>query len=715
MNDEGIQRVRREFLKAVPDFQDFEHPPLEFKVAEIDYRTSASQSARMLLKEHVLGNRTCQTDKEAREVVESVIKVTNYFSSRAKDFVADLCKSTGDWMALAGLLFACLRGSEAETWQGSLQELLNWLQSKNLRASMTKILPTYFLFLWNPKDHFFVKADFVDRFLTLLGEAPLGRGTGLTVADYQRILDLCTEFRSHIADWKPHGNIDIHSLAWTIVGVQPRASGRSENLTVTLNPQVVNAETVKTVVPMTQTSIIPLNLILAGPPGTGKTHALLTKYVPLFEEHVEQQPLDEFVFEHCAELSWHETCLIGLHLLGHPATVQQLLETEPVKARMKLRADKKYVTNTLWVGMANHTPESCPNVGVNRHFEPAMFWKNKDATWQLVEGIEAIAPDLITLAEQIRNYEPTGTTVRRHEFVTFHQSYSYEDFVEGIKPEMDVVDAEGETSQVQYTVQPGIFARMVRRAMADPLRPYALFVDEINRANISNVFGELITLLEPDKRMTFSQETGEWEGGVRTKLPYTHSTRPHEPLFGVPDNLHVIGTMNSADRSIALLDLALRRRFTFDEYMPDPAILANHTVADDEAEVHLGQLLATMNQRIEYLYDRDHTIGHSYLMGIKTLEELEHAFRRKILPLLQEYFYGDWHKIQMVLGDLVSAEDADDLPKAHPHAIVRHTIQRPKQLFGLNEDAYQERRSYAVSEHLSGESFRKIYQYLSVE
>ncbi|MEK6233168.1 MAG: AAA family ATPase, partial [Planctomycetales bacterium] len=211
-----------------------------------------------------------------------------------------------------------------------------------------------------------------------------------------------------------------------------------------------------------------------------------------------------------------------------------------------------------------------------RHSEPPLFWKNEQPTWKLLDGAEEMVPDLVDLAEEIKNYQPKGATTVRHEFVTFHQSYSYEDFVEGIKPEMGATEADAETEAgaVSYTISPGIFRRMCRRAIADPHHAYALFIDEINRANISNVFGELITLLEPDKRMYYNSDKGEWEGGVRVKLPYTHSARPQEPLFGVPNNLYVIGTMNTADRSIALLDLALRRRFTFDEIMPAPKLLA---------------------------------------------------------------------------------------------------------------------------------------------
>ena len=212
----------------------------------------------------------------------------------------------------------------------------------------------------------------------------------------------------------------------------------------------------------------------------------------------------------------------------------------------------------------------------------------------------------------------------RYTTVTFHQSYGYEDFVEGIRAETN------DNGDVYYKVEKGIFRDICERAQQNPDNNYAIFIDEINRGNISKIFGELITLIEISKR------------GMEVQLPYS------KEKFSVPKNLSIIGTMNTADRSIAVLDTALRRRFEFEEMMPEPY---HEDISDDIEGINLQELLAQINDRIEYLYDRDHMIGHAYFIDCNSFDELHNIFKDKVIPLLQEYFYDDWEKINLVFNN----------------------------------------------------------------
>ena len=218
-------------------------------------------------------------------------------------------------------------------------------------------------------------------------------------------------------------------------------------------------------------------------------------------------------------------------------------------------------------------------------------------------------------------------------FVTFHQSYGYEDFIEGIK----VKRVEG---QLNYDVESGVFKNICERAKNNPNENYVLIIDEINRGNVSQIFGELITLIEESKREGKSEELE----GLEVTLPYSN-----EP-FSVPNNLYIIGTMNSSDRSLTSVDIALRRRFEFIEMMPKPDVLSGIDIEG----VSVQAILETMNKRIKVLLDRDHCIGHAYFTSLieePSLELLMTIFEKRIIPLLQEYFFDDWTKINLVLGE----------------------------------------------------------------
>lgn len=229
-------------------------------------------------------------------------------------------------------------------------------------------------------------------------------------------------------------------------------------------------------------------------------------------------------------------------------------------------------------------------------------------------------------------------------FTTFHQSYGYEEFIEGIQP----LITDHEAGEIKYCYKNGIFKRFCQTAQCSlstsQPKPYVFIIDEINRGNVSKIFGELITLIEATKRLGMSEE-------MTVSLPYTGDS------FGVPNNVYLLGTMNTADRSIALMDTALRRRFNFIEMLPDSKVLEEigiGSITINDETLNLVNLLELMNRRIEYLFDREHMIGHAFFTPLKkdpTLGRLATIFEKSIIPLLQEYFYEDYEKIQLVLGD----------------------------------------------------------------
>jgi hypothetical protein len=218
---------------------------------------------------------------------------------------------------------------------------------------------------------------------------------------------------------------------------------------------------------------------------------------------------------------------------------------------------------------------------------------------------------------------------------------------------------------------------------------YVFIIDEINRGNISKIFGELITLIEPTKRL------GEPES-MTIKLPYSGTD------FGVPNNVYLIGTMNTADRSIALMDTALRRRFEFIEMMPNPAVL--NDIPEIEG-INIVRMLEVINERIEFLYDREHTIGHAYFTALAakpTLNHLAHIFLNKIIPLLQDYFYEDYSKIQLVLGDNA---------KADKYKFILDTEKQIPDVFKGNPDIDLPENKYSIqkSAFYLPESYQEIY------
>jgi len=342
-------------------------------------------------------------------------------------------------------------------------------------------------------------------------------------------------------------------------------------------------------------------LIFYGPPGTGKTFNAVLLADHLIKDNSRSSQ----------KMTFRSAAIHVLKEAGKPMHYTEIA--------------KKILTDEL-VQTSGETPEftilkeMSKDIQINN--KNSIFEKTDRGFYQLNPNLEEIE---IKTTEKILDEKPPF--VRS---VTFHQSYSYEDFIEGIRPHTV-------NNQISYELEDGIFKIISKDAKADPQNKYVLLIDEINRGNISKIFGELITLIEKDKREVHKLQLG-----------YSKED------FTVPSNLFIIGTMNTADRSLVQIDTALRRRFAFCELMPQTELL-NQTIE----EISLKQLLIALNQRINKQGLREKQIGHSYLINVNTLEDLHFVFTHEIVPLLQDYFFDDYKKLEtdILSSDFIDSEN----------------------------------------------------------
>lgn len=265
------------------------------------------------------------------------------------------------------------------------------------------------------------------------------------------------------------------------------------------------------------------------------------------------------------------------------------------------------------------------------------------------------------------------------------------EYKEEMSKENDSPIAEREV--VEYGKKKELIMALKEKKFRDASKNYVLVIDEINRGNISKIFGELITLIEESKRTGESDET-------IVRLPYSGEQ------FTVPSNLYIVGTMNTADRSIALLDTALRRRFDFEEMMPVYDI-----ISDDVEGIDVRQFLQKMNERIEMIFDRDHVIGHAYFLNVDSKDKLDHVMRNKIIPLLQEYFYDDWDKIQKVLGDYEGQNKilGDDSEIEDEDRFITSTAYDTSVLGFDDEEVDESEKRYEINDDFTVQAYMKLY------
>jgi len=438
----------------------------------------------------------------------------------------------------------------------------------------------------------------------------------------------------------------------------------------------------------------PKNLILYGPPGTGKTYRLQRYFLDYTD-----QPADvdrsTWEFGLVARFGWRATIAAALATIGRPAKVAELTDHPLIRAKALQRERTNSIRPTLWGYLQEHTSPDVETVNTSIRRPPFVFTKNTASEWSLAADWRDADGQAVDLADAWKQ-GPEGNQkpVQRYRFVTFHPSYSYEDFVIGLRPVATTSD--DDHAQVQFRMVDGVFKQICTQAKANPSKRYALFIDEINRGNIAKVFGELITLVEGDKRARYDA-AGVLTGGLEVQLPGTDPEDADDCRFGVPANLDIYGTMNTADRSIALLDIALRRRFEFEALFP------LYDVIDRRVEgVDLGKLLRKINDRLEYLADRDRQIGHAYFSRVKSLDDLRACFCLQIIPLLQEYFFDDWSRVSLVLSGKGGGSPF----------LEKQRLDGAKLFEGNDEARLMERERYVVTDQVSwtAEAFQSLYE-----
>ena len=500
-----------------------------------------------------------------------------------------------------------------------------------------------------------------------------------------------------------------------------------------------------------KTSEFDKNIILYGPPGTGKTYNTVNYAVAICEglslEEVCNRPYDE-VFDKYNKLK--KVGRIAFTTFHQSYGYEEFIEG--IKPVMDSSEEASAISYTIKDGVFKDFCDKASKVavGMKTNVSGTAFQINEDAKlWCMIlggsespdladkcfeEGTVRIgwsaAPERITEEEKslndkerrmllnfqdemeigdivvtrssISEINSIGIVTGEYEFDDSSQKYPRKRTVDWIYrgDPLEIRDLNGNVRLDRKAIYPLYrvsIDELLKRIPGGPIiednRPYVFIIDEINRGNISKIFGELITLIETTKRRGADE-------AAEVILPYSNVP------FSVPGNVYIIGTMNTADRSIALMDTALRRRFQFVEMMPDSDVLRTigaDKIQVDGEELDVAHMLDVINQRIEYLYDREHTIGHAFFTGLvfePTIEKLASIFRKSVIPLLQEYFYEDYSKIMMVLGDNGKENDEDKFILAKeikPNSIFRgdtSDVDIPDYSYEIQESAFMNINSY---------------------
>ena len=386
------------------------------------------------------------------------------------------------------------------------------------------------------------------------------------------------------------------------------------------------------------------NIIYTGVAGTGKTYQLQQ----IAKQYTELLPVanaDELLKALLKPLSWRDViCLIFLNNYQQGRKllkVPEIIDHQFFRMKAQLNDRKENLNQTAWGTLMMYSDKNSVRVKYHRRASQSYFDKDDSSNWFLLADSLPLLADLqnklddyqLAIHSQFQpNYlQPNylQPKLERFSFVSFHQAYGYEEFVEGIRPHI------ADNGQMSYRIESGAFLRLCQQAKHDPSHRYAMLIDEINRANVARVFGELMSLIEPSKR------AGQTDS-LSVNLAY--SRQP----FSVPSNVDIYATMNSQDHSLSPLDMAFRRRFEFIECQPQPQLLGK--VMANGIEIDLAKLLTALNERISQNLAKDSQLGHSFLWGIDSLHALSAAFSQSIIPQVAQACQQHGQILQAIFG-----------------------------------------------------------------
>ncbi len=564
----------------------------------------------------------------------------------------------------------------------------------------SRSLPTMLAAMVHPNGSYGINTDPVQRTAEALFGRKLFGWNALTAEEYAAVLNLAASIRGIMTDdwgWNPRDIWDVQGFIWVV--------NSDDQLLLSKNSIAPSA---------TEEKPLATNLIFYGPPGTGKTYATAAEAVRLCGETVPDDRATlmkvyrrlsdagriEFVTFH--QSTAYEEFVEGLRPVQNSdggAAGFELHPTPGLFRRISRRAETSTGPGRTEFAIGDRKVFKM-SIGEASNPEDAYLFEDaiiggytvlgyEDIDWsekrfedrdEIIKACLEVGQmagdatplsgkvqfpfifrnwinhgDLIVVSKGNALFRAIGEVTGDYQFVPREGGdYAHRRSVRWLWIDRagvltSEIYARGFTQKCIYQLTPAdlnlptlerYIASQQEAGTGNP-EPFVLIIDEINRANVSKVFGELITLLEPDKRLGQSN-------ALTVRLPYSCEQ------FGVPGNLHVIGTMNTADRSIALLDTALRRRFTFRELMPIPSLLG---MVDG---INLATLLIKLNDAIEYLFDREHQVGHAYFIDCQSKADVDLVMRQKVIPLLAEYFHEDWNKVAAVLGDQEEEEGHSD-------------------------------------------------------